>query len=333
MKRIINIAAIVLVVQIGLVAALQFGGSNSQSQPPTAPLFDFTPESVTALIISGAEKEQLLLEKKGTEWLLPEFFGAPANSRQVADILTKLSGLKQGMAVGTTAAASRRFKVADDLFQRHLVVKAGDKLVGDLYLGTSPGFRQIHARKAGTENVVAVELSTFELEPKADQWLDKNMFQMKEEDIESLAFADFTLEKKDKEWQLKDLQEGQATDGKAAADLVAKVSGLTIQTVIKPQEAEPLFAASPALQFSVSRKGGGVAQFRLVKTEGDTYILKHSERDLYCKVHNLQVEGLLKIGRDALLAQPQAPPVEGAEPQGAETPPPEESGPQVDEGK
>lgn len=85
-------------------------------------------------------------------------------------ILTKLSGLKQGFAVGTTAAAVKRFKVADDLFQRH-VVQAGENPVGDLYLGTSPGYRQIHARKAGTENVVAVELSTFELEPKADQWL------------------------------------------------------------------------------------------------------------------------------------------------------------------
>lgn len=333
MKRIVNIAAIVLVVQIGLVAALQFGGSNSQSQPSTAPLFDFSPESVTALIISGPEKEQLLLEKKATEWLLPDFFAAPANSQQVTAILTKLAGLKQGMAVGTTAAAVRRFKVADDLFQRHLVVKAGDTLVGDLYLGTSPGFRQIHARKAGTENVVAVELSTFEVEPKADQWLDKNLFQMKEEDMESLAFADFTLEKKDKEWQLKDLQEGQTTDAKAAADLVAKVSGLTIQTVMKPQEAKPLFAATPALQFSVGRKGGGVAQFRLFKGEGDAYILKHSERDLYCKVHNLQVEGLLKIGRAALLVQPQAPPVEGAGQAGTETLPPEENGPQPVEGK
>jgi len=333
MNRIINIAAILLVIQIGLVVALQFGKSNGELQAPTTPLLGFSPESVTKVIITGPEKEQLLLEKKGAEWLLPDFFGAPANREQVATILTKLAGLKQGMAVGTTAAAVKRFKVADDLFQRRVVVQAGDNSVGDLYLGTSPGFRQIHARKAGTENVVAVELSTFELEPKADQWLDKNMFQMKEEDMERLTFADFTLEKKDKEWQVKDLPEGQTTDAKAAADLVAKVSGLTVQTVMKPQEAEPLFAGTPALQFSVSRKGGGVAEFRLVKAEGDAYILKHSERDLYCKVHNLQVEGLLKVNRDALLVKPQAPPVEGAGQAGAETLPSEESEPQADEGK
>lgn len=142
--------------------------------------------------------------------------------------------------------------------------------------------------------------------------------------MERLAFADFTLEKKGKEWQLQDLGEGQTTDAKAAADLVAKVSGLTIQTVIKPQEAEPLFTGSPALQFAVTRKGA-VAEFRLVKAEGDAYILKHSERDLYCKVHNLQVEGLLKIGRHALLAESQPTPPTEAGQKPAETPLQEES--------
>ena len=42
--------------------------------------------------------------------------------------------------------------------------------------------------------------------------------------------------------------------------------------------------------------------FRLVKAEGDYYVLKQSERDLYCKVHSLLVESLLKASRDSLIA-------------------------------
>ena len=38
---------------------------------------------------------------------------------------------------------------------------------------------------------------------------------------------------------------------------MAKATGLTIQTVLKPQEVAPLFSAAPALQYSVTRKGGG----------------------------------------------------------------------------
>ena len=154
--------------------------------------------------------------------------------------------------------------------------------------------------------MLAVELSTFEMETAADQWLDKNMFKIKEEEIEAITFAGFTLQHKEKAWQLADLSEGQTTDAKAAGDLVAKAADLTIQTVLKPQEVAPLFSAAPALQYSVTRKGGGTVDFRLVKADGDYYVLKQSERDLYCKVHSLQVESLLKVNRDSLLAKAQA---------------------------
>lgn len=303
MNKIIKFAAVLMVLQIGLAVALHLGGNDTDLQTPNTPLLGFAADAVTTLIITDPEKGELVLQNSGTGWILPGAFNAPANADQVTALLTRLAGLKQGYSVATSAAAGKRFKVADDLFQRHVVVKTGESVVGDLYVGTSPGFRQIHARKAGSAGVVAVELSTFELEAGTEQWLDKNMMQIKEEDITTLAFADFVLEKRDNAWQLRNLQDGQTTDAKAAADLVAKVSGLTVQTVIGPQEAEPLFAKTPALHYTVTRKGGGIVEFRLVKGEGDFYVLKQSEREVYCKVHNLQVENLLKAGRDSLIAK------------------------------
>jgi hypothetical protein len=306
MNRIITIAATLLVLQIGLAVTLHLGGNKDNDLlAPDAPLLGFTADAVTTITISGLEQERIVLQKSGTGWILPDFFAAPASVEQVTALLTRLAQLKQGFAVATTVAAAKRFKVADDLFQRHVVLKAGESVVGDLYVGTSPGFRQIHARKAGSEGVVAVELSTFELETGADQWLDKNMFKIKDEDVETISFADFTLEKKDNAWQLTGLPEGQTTDAKAAGDLVAKVSDLTIQAVLKPQEAEPLFAGTPALRFTITRKGGGAAEFRFVKAEGDFYVLKQSERDLYCKVNALLVENLLKANRDSLVTKVQ----------------------------
>lgn len=303
MKKTIILAATLLVLQIGLVVALTIGTKGTDNSQPNMPLLGFTADAVTSLTINGPEKDQIVLQKSGNAWILPDLFGAPASAAQVNALLARLVELKQGFAVATTAAAAKRFKVADDNFERHVVLKAGDKEVGDLYVGTSPGFRQIHVRKAGSDAVDAVELSTFELATGAEQWLDKNMFQIKEEDIKSIAFADFVLQKMDDKWQLADLKEGQVTDAKAVGDLVAKVPGLTVQTVIDPKEAEPLFAKAPALQYSITRKGGGVAEFRFAKAEGDYYVLKQSERDLYCKVHSLQVSSLLKVNRDALIAK------------------------------
>ncbi len=306
MKKIIMIAAALLVLQIGLAVTLYVGGKGSALITPDTPLLGFAVDAVTAIEITGPEKDKIVLQKSGTSWVLPDSFAAPANTEQVSALLTKLAGLKQGFAVASSSLAAKRFKVADDLFQRHVVIKAGDSVVGDLYVGTSPGFRQIHARKAGSEGVLAVELSTFELETGADQWLDKNMFKQKEEDIDTISFAGFSLQKKDSGWQLADLPEGQITDAKAAGDLVAKVSGLTVQTILRPQEVESLFAKDPALHYTITRKGGGAVDFRLVKAEGDYYVLKQSERDLYCKVHSLLVESLLKVSRDSLIATVQA---------------------------
>jgi hypothetical protein len=307
MKKTIILAATLLVFQIGLVVALQIGGhTGSDIAKPGAPLLGLAPEAVTTLEITGPDNDRMVVQKSGSGWILPDSFAAPASPEQVTALLARLSGLKQGFAVATSAAAAKRFKVADDLFQRHVVLKAGDSVIGDLYVGTSPGFRQIHARKAGSEAVVVVELSTFELETAADKWLDKNMFQIKEEDIDAITFADFVLQRKDNAWQLADLPEGQVTDAKAAGDLAAKASGLTVQTVLKAQDVEPLFSGTPALRYTITRKGGGVVEFRLVKVEGDSYVLKQSERDLYCKIHNLQVESLLKANRDSLIAKGQA---------------------------
>jgi hypothetical protein len=302
MKKIIIIAAALLVLQIGLAVTLYVGDRGSATTTPHTPLLGFTVDAATAVEITGPENDRIVLQKIGTSWILPDSFAAPANTEQVRALLARLSGLKQGLAVATSSAAAKRFKVADDLFQRHVVIKTGDSVVGDLYVGTSPGFRQIHARKAGSEGVFAVELSTFEMETGADQWLDKNLFKIKEEDIDAINFAGFSLQKKGNGWQLADLREGQVTDIKAAGDLVTKVSDLTVQTILKPQDVEPLFAKAPALHYTITHKGGGTVDFRLVKAEGDYYVLKQSERDLYCKVHSLVVESLLKVSRDSLIA-------------------------------
>ncbi len=319
MKRTITIAAILLMLQIGLVVAFQLGGKTaSDLAKPNAPLLGFAVDAITTLEITGPEKERIVIQKKDGGWILPDSFAAPAGAEQVAALLTRFLEMKQGFAVATSAAAAKRFKVAEDLFQRHVMLKAGESVVGDLYIGTSPSFRQIHARKAGSESIVVVELSTYELETAADKWLDKNIMKIKEEDIEALTFADFVLRKKDKDWQLADLPEEQTTDAKAAADLVAKASGLTVQTVQKPQEAEALFTATPALTYTITRKGGAKVEFRFVKAEGDAYVLKQSEGDLYFKVHSLQVEGLLKANRDSLIAKAKAAETEKAVDAGAE---------------
>ena len=303
MKKIIPAAGVLLALQIVLAAALHFGGDDTLQTPPDSPLFAFKAEAVTGLTITDDNKGSITLVKGDKGWTLPGTFDAPASAEQVKALLEKLAGLKQGLPVATSEGAARRFKVADDLFQRHVELREGDKVVADLYIGTSPGFRQIHARKAGSQEVISVNLSTFELETAADPWLDKKMFAAKEEDIAALVFPTFTLRRNGAEWQLDGLGEGEKTDATAAADLVAKVSGLTVQSVVAAETAAPFFAGEPALRFTVQRKEGGELIYTLAKGGEDVYYLQQSQLQHYGKVHKIQAEGLQKAGRDGLIAK------------------------------
>ena len=301
MQRMLTLAATLLVLQIGLVVLFYMGDSERKTVAPDTPFLEMKADQVTAFEITGPQKERVVVEKNGTGWIIQDSFGAPAGEEQVKAFLTKLSELKKGFAVATSAGAAKRFKVADDQFERHVILREKDQIVGEFYVGTSPGFRQIHARKAGTDEVLAVALSTFELETGVLPWLDKNLFRIKKEDIVSLSFPDFVLRKKDDKWQLEGLEEGRETDSKIVEELVNKVADLPIEAVMNPQETQPLFTKAPALKYSVTRKDGTTVEFSFVKPEGNYYVLKQSERDLYSKVHAIQVENLQKITRDALI--------------------------------
>lgn len=328
MQRTIVAAAALLFVQIALAVALNMTDTGDHGVSPAAPLFGFTPDGVTALEIAGPAGERLTIRKTETGWMLPDAFDAPASDDQVNTLLGKLADLKQGMAVATSEEAAKRFKVAENGFERHVVVKKGEETVGDFYVGTSPAFRQVHARKAGSPEILTVALSTFELETSPDKWLDKNLFQLKKEEMEALVFADFTLQKKDENWQLADLEEGRETAKEAADDLAGGVSGLTIQDVLPPQDASALFGGEPALLFTVNLKNGKTLEYRFAKPEADYFVVKRSDRELYGKVHTIQAENLRKYTREKLIKQEENLPAEsqGAPVEGAQEPHPPETG-------
>ena len=55
--------------------------------------------------------------------------------------------------VANTASTRERFEVTEENHQRHIVAKAGDDTVADIYLGTSPGYRKTHARRTGEDEI------------------------------------------------------------------------------------------------------------------------------------------------------------------------------------
>ncbi len=301
MHRIIYAAMLLFVVQIGLVVTMNMNDQSLDAFVANTNLLDFDADSVDLVIITDSKGQQLEIKKQQASWLLPSKFSAPADKKQVEDFLDVLADLKQGMAVATTKEAAARFKVADIDFQHRIVVKQGEKVVVDLYTGSSPGFRQLHVRVSGHDEVVTVELSDYEFEPVVSNWINKNLVQVSQEKISNVKMADFILKRHDDQLLIQGLHEDEDTVVEQVDILLKKISGLTIQTVVDPAEVAALFEEEPFLEFSLSYVDGNKEDFVFVKQQGEEYILKTSEHDFFFKVENWMVDAIKKVTRKDLV--------------------------------
>lgn len=305
MQKVIIAASVLLIIQIGLTVALNVNTRTMEAFVPQQKLLEFEPDLVNRVSIEG-EDGVLFLQKQESSWLLPEVFSVPADTNQVSTLLDKLAEFKQGLAVATSREAANRFKVSEELFERHLVLSSDDKIVADLYVGTSPGFRQVHVRRAGRDEIVTVALSTFELEATADKWLDKNLVQVKVDDLKVLEFREFSVEKQEGGWQLAGLGPGQQTNTDEVQSLLNKVSGLVAEDVVDPEKGDQLFAGDPVLEFTVTLQDNSTIDYLFAQPEEDTYVLKRSDREFLFKVSSWVVDDLKKLTRDKLLTAPVA---------------------------
>ena len=166
-----NSLGILLAAQLILVLVV-WGLGQRDAEAPQA-FLSFDSAIVDKLSISDGETSVELL-RIGEEWKYGD--DVPANKSKIEDVLKKLGNTSAGWPVGATGSAAERFEVTDNLFQRRLVAKAGEVLVADIYLGTSPSFRKVHARHASGGPVYSIDFSNYEVGAEENEWLDKGLF-------------------------------------------------------------------------------------------------------------------------------------------------------------
>ncbi len=309
--RVIYAAAGLLAMQLGLAVFLQISSSSGLNAAlPDALFAAFDPAKISTVQISASDGKKVTLTKNGKSWLLPDSYSAPADSGQVEDLLQKVAKAKQGLAVASTKGAAKRFKTADNEFERHIVFKEGDKAAVDLYLGSSAGFRQSYARLNGKDEVASIPVSGFEAEADADKWLDKGLGRLNRDELKKIELADIVLTRQDKDWQLDGAAAGDTSKDELGKAL-DKLTGLAAQGVLDPAKAEPLFKQTPAAQFTATKNDNSTVTYALAKQD-DHYVLKSSASPLYLKIGTWQAEELTKLKRANLLVKKEAAPVAAA---------------------
>jgi len=205
----IQLLATLLGLQLLLVAGFLYVDVSGAADD--APSFlEFVREDVDRLVIAG-EGDEIEVAKGDNGWSLAG--GTPADADKIVDVLDKLENLNAPWPVATSEGSRERFEVTQDINQRHVQLFAGEEAVAELYLGTSPGYRRVHARAADADAVYSIDFSTFELPVAADDWLDKDLLHAAGEVTEVRRDGAWTLSKSEEGWML-----GAAPPALGAAD-------------------------------------------------------------------------------------------------------------------
>lgn len=301
MSKWIGILSGLLIGQLVLAVVVQRSGEAYGVFQPRDKLIAFDPKAVDGLRIEDG-KTGVTLRRRDGQWRLPETGDFPADQGKLQRLLDQLAGLEKGLAVATSPGAAKRFKVEEGAFERKLSLLANDQPQGVVYLGSSPGFRKVHARPAGEAPVYAVALDTWEASPKADDWIDRAILRLDEAEVIGLELPGLALQRDGDALSLVGLGEGEETNPVEARALLGKVADLRISAVLMGEAAPAGGEELRSWEIKLTRKGGESLTYRFTKPkEGGFYLLKRSDQAPTFKLAEYVVKPIEETTREKLV--------------------------------
>jgi hypothetical protein len=231
------------------------------------PLSDLAVNDVTHLAIKQ-DASEVNLVKKDDLWRVRERNNYPANFSEISDFLRKIPDLKivqsekagaSGMArlalaagPGSNSALVVEFKGQNDKTLKSLLLgkkhmKKGDRgasQFGDMGEEGWPDGRYVRVG-AESDRVLLISDALANIEPKPDQWLNKDFFKI--EKVRSIAVAfpiatnswKLTRDTETADWKLADAKAGEQLDSSKASGVVNPLSSPSftdVLTSVKPEE-------------------------------------------------------------------------------------------------
>jgi hypothetical protein len=309
--------------QLLLVALVLLGTSGDEEARPFLAL---DAEKITRITVSGAEGAAVELIRAESGWTLGD--GLPADADKVQGVIDKLTQGQATWPVATSADSRERFEVTAESHQRRVSFAAGDEVLAEVYLGTSPGFRQVHARVEGDDDVYSIDFAVHELPVDDGDWLDRSLFRA--EAVTQVTLSDGSVLRRtaDPAGDVADadadqapepgprwLLDGGPADDAAAEQLIGRIERLTVLGLYD--------GAGDALEAAGSiGVVGATGDYRLEfrhDADNDEYVLTSDRFGGEFTVAAYLVEQILLPGSD-LLPVPETPEPEGSDAQSPGSP-------------
>lgn len=302
MGRTIKLLLLLLILQAGVVVWVNLPGDDAGVVEAGKPLLSLGAAGADTVTIEQPGEPRLRMTRKGDGWVLPGHGDFPVSPARFEQFEEKLLTVKRSWPVGKTLAAAKRLKVVLDHFERRIRFLQGADVLGDLFLGSSPGFRKVHARLDGDDHTYAIDFNAFDAPVDADRWYDTEVLKMAVDAIVRIDMGAYALRAEEGVFRVEGLGEDEESDAEAVRKLVDRVSGVVFRDVLG-EDAEALFGAGErVLEYTVELKeGASVTHTVASPEEGDHYILKSSARPHYFEVDRERFDELRDTARSQLV--------------------------------
>ena len=308
--------ALLLGLQLFLALGLSLRAPGMAALTAQTPLLDFAPDDVTAIRIEGADGGVTLRRAPEDAWVLADLADFPVAPSRVDPLLAQLADLKRPLPIATSEEARKRFKLADDGFERRLTLEGKDGPLATLLLGDSPGFRRLFARPADDPGVYELSLALSDLSARRDDWLDTGLLRLDRERIARIASQDWALVKDGDVWRLENSE--QPVDQSTANALVTRLANLGYRGVLGTEDAPAYRQQAPKLVLDLGLTDGTARSYRISQAENsEDYVLKDVEKPYFFKLSAFDLDGVLDLDPAKLTLKPASPDTSSAD-----TPPP-----------
>ncbi|MCB0335123.1 MAG: DUF4340 domain-containing protein, partial [Bdellovibrionales bacterium] len=215
-----------VVVQLILVGILFQSSDSLDAFKPQEKLYEVAVDEVSKVVIQGKDQEKIELLKENDSWVLPESANFPVATNKLDTLVRGVLTSLRSYPVATTAHAHSQLDVSPSDFERHLQFYGGEKLLADVYLGSSPSFKKVHIRRADEDVVYVVALNAYEAGLKPNFWYDLNALKVKQDEVKAIRVSDaIVFERKDNSLMLAGLQEDEVANESEQASLIGRLLG------------------------------------------------------------------------------------------------------------
>lgn len=305
-KKINFILLSVLVLQAILITVL-YAPDSKNIQSEINFLKGLSKEATISFHISSSEGEKIHLIKnnQGPWFISNENITYPGDSEHIEDVISRLIALKSSHLVTQTVSSHPRLKVADEVYERKIVLTDKNEKKHTIYLGSSTAPKTIHVRLQDSNEVyLAKGLSSWELNADADLWWDRRYVDEEIELLQSIELTNshgsFSLLKSESGWYL----EGDKTTKLSPGELNEFLHGVSLISLTNYLGHEDVgygFEKPIAVLTLTGRQGPLTLKVAAKPEEESRFVAKSSESPHYVKVTEFAIDTLLNTRKEQLI--------------------------------